>query len=59
MKVNYNKEEWAIGKNCGYCGKKFYPLNDEDFCNYLCEDSYEDYGHWLLENLLLEEESNG
>jgi hypothetical protein len=53
-KVNYNKEEWAIAKNCGYCGKKFYPLNDENFCDFQCEDAYEDYGHFL-EDLMLNE----
>ena len=49
MKVKYDDEEWAIAKDCGYCGKKFYPIGAEDFCDYPCQDAYEDYGRWLME----------
>jgi len=42
-KINYNLNNEAIPKHCGYCGKKFYPKFDEDFCDYLCEDNYKNW----------------
>jgi len=42
-KINYNLNNEAIPKHCGYCGKKFYPKFDEDFCDYLCEHHFNDY----------------
>ena len=39
---NYN--EWYIKKNCGYCGKLFYPVQDnEEFCDYRCKEYWKDY----------------
>ena len=43
-KINYNPEEWAIKKQCAYCGKDFYPkVINEPYCGYVCEDAYKAY----------------
>ena len=42
-KINYDLNEEAVPKNCGYCGKKFYPKFDEGFCDYLCRTDFNDY----------------
>ncbi len=38
-KYNYIQEDWALIKNCGHCGRIFYPILNEDFCNNFCEET--------------------
>ena len=58
-KINYIKDEWAIPKNCGACGKIFYPIGNEDFCDYRCRSQWDDYVEWydwkLVEDMLRDE----
>jgi hypothetical protein len=53
-KYNYDLNNWAIPKKCSYCGKTFYPIKNEHFCNWNCETSYADYIKWY-DDLLLNE----
>jgi len=43
-------------KRCSYCGLNFYPIVDENYCNYLCQhwdESYrEDFDSYLAEQLM-------
>ena len=39
-KATVNLDDWAVKKQCGYCGKDFYPKTNEGFCGYMCEDNY-------------------
>lgn len=59
-KIKYYSSDWAIPKNCGYCGKQFYPINNESFCDYDCETSHNDYMDWydwqLVEDMLKNED---
>ena len=59
-KVNYNLEDEAISQSCSYCGKTFYHLKDESFCNSVCEVYFKDYIDWyddlLLDDFLKQEE---
>ena len=42
-KFIYDENDWSPVKRCYYCGKNFYPKNDEDFCNMICENRHQDY----------------
>ena len=61
-KINYIKDEWAIPKNCAYCGKTFYPIKNERFCGSLCETHHADmidfYDWQLVEDMLNEWEDS-
>ena len=47
-KYNYNSNEWAEMRVCGYCGNDYYPTHvNDDFCTHECESNYADYCQWV------------
>lgn len=61
-KYNPQEADLYVEKNCAYCGNVFYPLADEDFCDYNCEMflrlHYEDMDFFWLVDFLKEEANN-
>lgn len=53
-KYNYDESQWAYKKHCSYCGKEFYPINNENFCDSNCKQMW-DWYRKDMESLYLNE----